>query len=404
MLVQSKMIILFFVFISLVSLVAANNAKSQSTFTVYINPDGSISGTDNILRNGNLYFLTGNLSNSPIVILCSNIILDGKGFTLQGAGGWGIPGAAGKESTAAINLTCTNVTVQNFDIAGWEVGVLGAYDSNTISNNTIAETDRAVAIYAANNDITANYLSNNLYGVRLQGNNNCVSQNQLVDNYGGIMISFSNGTVITRNFFRNNSSALNVDDSSYEIHENNFEVNASARIVTTAGDALHFGGGTIPTWDNGEVGNYWSDYAAKYPNAAEIDHTGIGDTPYLIRTNPVVVDRFPLLSPVNISQASAESPTPSASPGSTPSPKPSGPSESPTPATSPSNSQTPTPTTESTSPPPATPAQNPTTSPNQTKPQNLPTEQLVYGVAAAAIAVGIIAVALLLQKRRSGKT
>jgi nitrous oxidase accessory protein len=37
----------------------------------------------------------------------------------------------------------------------------------------------------------------------------------------------------------------------------------------------------VGKWDKGRAigGNYWSDYLLKYPNAAEIDHSGIGDTP-----------------------------------------------------------------------------------------------------------------------------
>jgi nitrous oxidase accessory protein NosD len=40
------------------------------------------------------------------------------------------------------------------------------------------------------------------------------------------------------------------------------------------------------------LGNYWSDYEEKYPDAEEIDTTGIWDTPYRIgRDN----DNYPLM-------------------------------------------------------------------------------------------------------------
>jgi hypothetical protein len=45
-------------------------------------------------------------------------------------------------------------------------------------------------------------------------------------------------------------------------------------------------------WDNDYVGNYWSDYQTKYPNATEVDNSGIGDTPYVIDENNE--DRYPL--------------------------------------------------------------------------------------------------------------
>jgi hypothetical protein len=49
-------------------------------------------------------------------------------------------------------------------------------------------------------------------------------------------------------------------------------------------------------WDDGypSGGNYWSDYLTKYPNASQIDHTGIGNAPYVINSNNT--DRYPLMS------------------------------------------------------------------------------------------------------------
>jgi DNA-binding transcriptional ArsR family regulator len=41
-----------------------NNSLSLAQQTVYINTDGSVTGTNNIQRNGNLYVLTGNISGS----------------------------------------------------------------------------------------------------------------------------------------------------------------------------------------------------------------------------------------------------------------------------------------------------------------------------------------------------
>ncbi len=98
--------------------------------------------------------------------------------------------------------------------------------------------------------------------------------------------------------------------------------------------------------DNGSMGNYWSDYTTKYPNAVEIDHTGIGDTQYVIDANNT--DRYPLMAPFNISNVTVQlpewaaiTPTPPTSPSPTPSqstPIPTvSPTASPTPTTTPSS-------------------------------------------------------------------
>jgi len=56
-------------------------------------------------------------------------------------------------------------------------------------------------------------------------------------------------------------------------------------------DGMKSGGGNV--WDNGTVGNYWSDYLVRYPNATEIDGSGVGDTPFYINENNI--DRYPVM-------------------------------------------------------------------------------------------------------------
>jgi hypothetical protein len=47
------------------------------------------------------------------------------------------------------------------------------------------------------------------------------------------------------------------------------------------------------TWDNGEIGNFWSAFKLRYPNATEIDRPGIGNTPYF--NNTINTDHYPLM-------------------------------------------------------------------------------------------------------------
>lgn len=306
---KGKLTIIFILFcLASLNSIAIFGVKAQSAGAIVIRADGSISGTSLIQRQAKVYSLTGNIYDSPIAVLCSNIVLDGKGFTLQGAGGWGTPGVEGAEKTAAINLTCSNVTVRNFDISGWEVGVSGAYNSNIVTDNNVSQTENAVAIYADNYVVSQNILTNSIYGVDIKANNNFVCQNQIASNYCGIMMYATLNTTVTKNSFTGDNVCLTIgtySNFSYQIYNNNFAVGANTTAVETNSDALGPANvGTLPAWDNGSVGNYWSDYTAKYPNAAQVGNSGIGNTPYTIRTSPTVVDHYPLVTPAAISNVS----------------------------------------------------------------------------------------------------
>jgi nitrous oxidase accessory protein NosD len=52
------------------------------------------------------------------------------------------------------------------------------------------------------------------------------------------------------------------------------------------------------SWDNGSEGNYWSDYETKYPDATELDSSGIWNTPYSVIY--LGMDNFPLVHPYPI--------------------------------------------------------------------------------------------------------
>jgi hypothetical protein len=267
--------------LTLVTLGATHEVKSESAGYIVINGDGSASGVNAIAiqRSGNIYSLTGDL-NSPIVVQCNNIILDGKGFTLQGTEGW-------VSGTAAINLTCTNTTVQNFNIVGfWEVGVLGNYNGNTICNNNVTKTDRAISIYASNYNVSRNYLANNDIAIRIVGNSINIYRNKIINNANGFFFTNSTANTIIANEIESNGIAVSTDYGGFVLHHNNFidqtvghDGSWSATVLSTAYYSQD-SNVTIPPWDDGypSGGNFWSDYVGRYPNTSEIDDSGIGDT------------------------------------------------------------------------------------------------------------------------------
>src|SRR5665647_951162 len=196
------------VLLCLTSLGTISDVKSQSTGNIYIHNDGSVSETTKIQHSGNLYTLTGDIYNQVLVVECNNIVVDGGGFTLQGAGGWGPPGVKGKESSAAINLTCSNVTIKNFNITGWEVGIYCPYNNNTIANNFISETRSCIAIYANNYNVVGNHFANSIDGVFEKGNNDVFSKNWIQNNYDGFIIYQTTGHIIAGNKIENNTEAI----------------------------------------------------------------------------------------------------------------------------------------------------------------------------------------------------
>jgi len=304
----------------LTSLISLPLVNSQSQIQqIIIASDGSIIGTDSIRQNGNVFTLTKNLL-IPITIEKDNIVLDGQGFTLQGSG---INPIGQRAQAAAINLTCTNVTVTNFHISGWQAGILGVFDNNVIAGNNFTNNAFDVAIYANNYRVTGNYIGSG----RIVGNNNVISQNiiTLGDYASGFWISSSSGTIIEANdvtMTKETTTFISTDNGNFEVYHNNFlnvEVNTGGAflLIITYPPNIVF-----PPWDNGypSGGNYWSDYSIRYPNSTEIDSSGIGNTPYVSSTaGPDVTDNYPLMAPYNFSKPIIlsqpnQSPSPSLSP------------------------------------------------------------------------------------------
>jgi len=98
---------------------------------------------------------------------------------------------------------------------------------------------------------------------------NKIFENLLVDNGCGINITNRSGEIILHNNFINNTVQAYVLQQ-YGIKATNI-------------------------WDDSypSGGNYWSDYEERYPDAQELDGSGIWDTPYVIDENNQ--DHYPLV-------------------------------------------------------------------------------------------------------------
>ena len=333
-------------------IIAVQPVKAQSLTGIIINADGSVTPSSAAIQmEGNTCIITADL-NSFITVERGNIVVDGANHTLQG------PGIS--QNTIAITLMASNVTVENLHVTGWKAGVYGAFNNNTITNNVFAGNYQAVSIYADDYVVSENSISGSsdaailidTGATRPQGDDNLITQNQLTSNNWALDILNSNGTTIAQNNVTNNAVALvlgtlsaNVNSAGFQLlYSNNFINNTQILYVPIG---VPFMQDVVPLspagqWDYGSIGNYWSDYLSRYSNATEIDHSGIGDTPYAIIDSTTysddyangtaitgtailgtAIDRYPLMVPfyastvTNPKQASSPSPSPSHSPSPT---------------------------------------------------------------------------------------
>jgi parallel beta-helix repeat protein len=242
---------------------------------------------------------------------------------------------------------------------------LNLYNSsfNSISNNSL--TDNQVGAiqlndYSLHNNVSNNLLMNNLGGIQLvkSCNYNVIERNSIIVNEmtwgltSSIWIRESEYNMVYANMITSNrtsswykppyidgvglskstnnsivSNTISLMDTGVGFHyycDNNSVI---GNTLTRNGRGVDFSEGvsngnaiysnnfienaeqvynvlSTNIWDGGysSGGNYWSNYETRYPNATEIDSSGIWDTPYVIDQNNV--DRYPLKSTFLIPESS----------------------------------------------------------------------------------------------------
>jgi len=279
--------------------VALEIRKVEASGTIYIRADGrvdppeaeeSISSVDNVT-----YIITKNIQDS-IIVERDNIVVDGAGYTLQGAGnGKGIE-LSGR----------SNVTIQNVNIEAFDHGIY-LYESggNSIhGNNITANSYYGIWLEdSSNNGIYGNSLTNNYSGITVDySSNNSVSGNNITASvYGGIEISFSSNNGVDGNNIKDNYYGIIVDYSSNNTFYHNNFINNTEHVEFSIVESWE------NVWDNGypSGGNYWDNYtgldlfSGPYRNVTGSD--GIGDESYVVYENNV--DNYPFVALVNVFDA-----------------------------------------------------------------------------------------------------
>jgi hypothetical protein len=254
---KNALTLTFILALSIVSgLLLINSTTANPTLPTYlpritINGDGSISPETNYInQTGRVYALTTDIIEEySIYISCSNIVFDGAGYSIK---------VTSSDSIGLYLNEAINVTVKN------------------------------VEVFSRHNAIV---LTSCLYCL-VTGIENCNFSTVTESNTKiGLLMSENNL------FSRNNITGLSVDLSfSNDFYQNN--------IFSYAPMSHNF----TNQWDNGSIGNYWSDYLLKNPIASEIGNSGIGDTSYVIDADNV--DHYPLMYPFDIEKNTIAFPTP----------------------------------------------------------------------------------------------
>ena len=241
----------------------------------------------------------------------------------------------GAEAGQIILENCLNMKVRNYDLSKMvKVGIqLLCTNSSEISNykgsirlensfyNLITRSS-CVEIgldSSSNNTITRNTVKNSealdySSGIEFSSSHyNTVTENNITQNdLNCISLRSSNHNLITYNDLTYSAQGLRFVDESSEntVYSNNIAYNHHLGIHMNGGhDNLIFQNNFIYSfaggydsryiWDNGTIGNYWSNY-----NGTDENKDGIGDAPYSFSTNSYMglgdiinFDNFPLMKP-----------------------------------------------------------------------------------------------------------
>jgi parallel beta-helix repeat protein len=310
-----------------------------------------------------------------------SVLLYFAGFGIGGSGnGIKISGNHIRGTDCGVSLVGSRITISENSITGYYGGVKCTGSNNTITRNVLS----SAIIDGAKNTVTDNSIIGSPWtGIEAEGDFNIFSNNNITDCMVGILLVKGANNIISRNRVQRNSFAgICVNMANNSIFCGNYVANNQGSQggwgISLSGNPHHAENNTfygnfvadnsynirvespswLNSWDNGTMGNYWSDYSARYSDALEIDSSGIGNIPYLIDDNNT--DNYPLMKPIDVFNMIftlpnwaylllSPSPSPSTSPSVRPSPILTPTFDSPILTSPPSLSLSPTPSPSSTS-------------------------------------------------------
>ncbi|MGA2385543.1 MAG: NosD domain-containing protein [Candidatus Bathyarchaeia archaeon] len=318
----------YLVYRELLPVVPNPQASSRVTQDIYIFPEGvSPASASNLLsKNGDVYTFTENISD-PVYVDSNNTVLNGAGYSLLG---FRVQVDGGQNNVTVENLKVyqggIDLQGSNYDtvcgnyIVG-DVGVLVRGSYNSVTNNSIVSTSDggntgqklplsggdslncgiemdALPVFdqqhATNyNNVTGNQVCNFQNGILLwNASENFVANNYFANNAEGITLQQGTGNTFVGNTVQGSLYAVTPNQASNNTFFGNSFVDNKNQIVDAQTYSSIKVQASVNIWDNGTIGNYWSNYHELYPKAQEISSSGVEDTPYQIYANNT--DQYPL--------------------------------------------------------------------------------------------------------------
>jgi hypothetical protein len=275
--------------------VASRIPAVKASETIFIFPDGGIyPSTANITTSDATFYVFTDNNVGSLVVYRDNIVIDGVGYTLQGAGASGSKG---------IDLTGrTNVTVRNMQVSHFTCGILlnfWATNNHISGNNITANVDQGIYItaWSEHNRVSGNTIRSSDCGILVDSycDYNSFSGNHIADNAIGIEFNPSQANSVVGNNITTNDCGVMLNCSgSNRFYHNNFINNSQHVDITPIYGNF---------WDDGypSGGNYWSEYtgvdACWGAGQDKTGSDGVWDWSYWLRLGTSEVDRYPLTKP-----------------------------------------------------------------------------------------------------------
>uniref|UniRef100_UPI001BD391C9 NosD domain-containing protein n=1 Tax=Methanomethylovorans sp. TaxID=2758717 RepID=UPI001BD391C9 len=163
-----------------------------------------------------------------------------------------------------------------------ECGIVLYGSDNMVTDTSVQSGTYGIILDGSNNMVTDTSVQGGTYGIFIDGSDNILSHNNIHNNYYGIRVSGSDNILTSNIIYDNYYYGISVSGLNNLIYKNYLANHRSHNSLNAFDDGFNF-------WDNGQEGNYYSDYTG-----VDRNNDGIGDTPYLI-PGGVGIDHYPLM-------------------------------------------------------------------------------------------------------------